>query len=383
MTNITYIIPHAQIGDSPLGGAQMHLLLLLQHINRENFTCRVITGGGDEFVQRINALQWQTVVIPEIVRSIDPIKSFIAIKKTAGTLKSYPTDIVHTHTSMGGAVGRIAARLAGVQHIVHTVHGFGFHDFSHPVKKNIFIQLERFLGRITDKIICVSPENLQRTLALRIAPQEKTLSIPNGIDLSRFNTEKIGSVLFEKFNLQADAIVIGMIGRLDEQKDPETFINAAIYILKEFPEVKFILIGDGPHREKLERTARALKIEKSIIFAGWQPNVPSLLSGIKIFVLPSLWEGMPLTLIEAMAAAKPVVATDIIGNREVVVNGETGFLVPTHSPESLASAVIRLLKNPGMMAQMGRAGRKRATENHDVCLMVKKTEMIYKSLIPV
>jgi len=381
MLHIAHIITHAEIGDSPMGGAQVHLLLLLQNIDRKNFHCRVITGGGEEFVNRINALGWETIIVPELVRSIHPVKDYVAIKKIVRILREQHPDLIHTHTSKGGVIGRIAARQAKIRRIVHTVHGFGFHDLSNPIRKHLVIYIERFLGRFTDKLICVSQEIFQSALAYRFVPPDKAICIPNSIDLSRFDPDKLTGDLFDKFNLTKDATVIGMVGRLDAHKDPITFVNAATYILKEFPDIKFILIGDGPLRATLEQTVRSLQIHNSIIFAGWSQDVPSLLNDIKIFVLTSLREGLPLTIIEAMAMAKPVVATDIIGNREVVVNGETGFLVPPKDPEGLASAVMRLLRNPELMAEMGRAGRKRAVENYDVKLMVKNTEAVYRQII--
>ncbi|MFH1539234.1 MAG: glycosyltransferase family 4 protein [bacterium] len=379
MLNVAYIIPHAEIGESPMGGAQVHLILLLKYIDREKFSCRVITGGGGEFVKRVEELGCPVTVVPEFLRPINPLKDYSTVSKLAGILKREPADIVHTHTPKGG-LARIAARRAGARFVVHTVHGFGFHDFSSPLKKNIFIAGERFLGRFTDALICVSEESYRRAVENRFVPREKAVCIPNGVDLSSFDPEKTEGTLRGQFGIPSGAPVVGMVGRLDESKDPETFVRAAALVLREHPGAKFVLIGDGPFRGALEETARSLGIRDSVIFAGWRDDVPSLLKDMSVFALTSLREGMPLTLIEAMAMGKPAVATDVIGNREVVVDGETGLLARPRSPESVAAAVVRLLKDPEMMKRAGEAGRRRAVEDHDVRTMVRRTEAVYRRM---
>ncbi|MFH1537893.1 MAG: glycosyltransferase family 4 protein [bacterium] len=380
MLNVTYIIPHAEIGDSPMGGAQVHLLLLLKHIDREKFSCRVITGGGGEFVKRIEELDCPVTVVPEFLRPINPLKDYTAVSKVASILKRQPADIVHTHTPKGG-LARIAARRAGARFVVHTVHGLGFHDFSSPLKKAFFIRGERFLGRFADALICVSEESHRLAVENRFVPPERAVCIPNGIDLSSFDPEKTEGTLYESLGIPTDAPVVGTVGRLDESKDPETFVRAAALVLKEFDGARFILIGDGPFRGALEATARSLGVRDSVIFAGWRDDVPSLLKDMSVFVLSSLREGMPLTLIEAMAMAKPAVATDVIGNREVVVDGETGLLVPPREPEKLGEAVAKLLKDEELMKRLGESGRKRACENYDIKVMARRTEEAYTGLV--
>jgi len=290
--------------------------------------------------------------------------------------------IVHSQGGRADFFARVAARLAKIPKIVSTVQmPVEGYDVS-PLRKAVYVILDRFTERFVDKFIVVS-EALRRTLieGHKIAP-EKVVRIYNGIELDKYNPELYSREKVRKeLRIGPDEPLVGAIGRLVWQKGFPFFIRAASYVLRTIPEAKFLLVGDGPLRSELEDMIEELGLAENFVLAGFREDIPEVLAALDVLVLSSLREGLPMILLEGMAMARPVVATDIEGISEVVEHNRTGILVPPKDPQALAEGIITLLRDRDKARRMGQAGRKRVEERFSVEEMVRRTQEVYESVL--
>ena len=290
--------------------------------------------------------------------------------------------IVHSQGGRADFFARIAARLAKIPKIVSTVQmPVEGYDVS-PLRKAVYVTLDRFTERFVDKFIVVS-EALRRTLIEgHKIPPERVVRIYNGIELDKYDPELYSREKVRKeLRIGPDEPLVGAIGRLVWQKGFPFFIRAASYVLRAIPNAKFLLVGDGPLRSELERMVGDLGMTKDFIFTGFREDIPEVLAALDVLVLSSLREGLPMILLEGMAMARPVVATDIEGIAEVVEHNKTGILVPPEDPQALAEGIIALLRDKDKARRMGRAGRKRVEEKFSVEEMVRRTQGVYESMV--
>jgi glycosyltransferase involved in cell wall biosynthesis len=296
-------------------------------------------------------------------------------------IKKEKFDIVHTHTPVAGFIGRLAAALAGTPFIVNTVHGFFFHEATHPVFRRIMVALERFAGRFTHLTFSVSSEDVETAVRERICPRDRIIAIGNGVDLQKFDlslAEQARRRIREEFGIPQDAPVVGVMGRIVKGKGVVEFVQAMPVVLKARPDARFLIVGDAlpsdndSVKDQIIELVGSLGIQESVIFTGMRMDVPELLAAMDLFVLPSYREGLPVVVLEAMAMAKPVVSTWIRGCREVVVDGETGILVQPRDVPALADAIIRVLSDKDMAHRMGRSGRKRIEHQFELKRIVRK-----------
>jgi glycosyltransferase involved in cell wall biosynthesis len=277
-------------------------------------------------------------------------------------------DVVHTHCAKAGVVGRLAASRAGVPRIVHTFHGFPFHEFQSMARRRAYVSIERRLGRITDVALCVgagvAAEAIRREL---IAPERvRTIGVAvDGLDRVRASANagapEARRLARIALGLPADAIVVGAVGRLTYQKAPEDFLAAMLALGR--PEVIGVWVGGGELAERVGRRARALPGIR-VVLAGERTDVLEVLPAFDVFALPSRYEGLPTVVVEAMICGVPVVATAVNAIADLVVPGETGMLVPPHRPELLAAAVRYLLDSPAVAARMAAAARTRLGDRY-------------------
>lgn len=304
-------------------------------------------------------------------------------------IKKGKYDVVHTHTPVAGLVGRIAAWLAGTKLIFYTAHGFYFHEYMQPSRRKFHIRLEKFAGRFCDFIFVQSDEDRRTAIKEKIVPEMKVLAIGNGIDLKRFDPNRISpaekQIYKKQLNIAPQKKVVTIVGRLVKEKGYIEFFKAARLILNERPHTKFLVVGGALESEHDNSTSSILSlieglgIKDNVILLGFRQDVEELLNISNIFVLPSYREGMPRSIIEAMAMGLPVVATDIRGIREEVIDGDTGFLVPVGDEKTLAQNILTLLKNDELAINMGKMSRERALTKYSEEIVFLKQWQIYEA----
>ncbi|HEX2119820.1 MAG TPA: glycosyltransferase [Acidimicrobiales bacterium] len=290
-----------------------------------------------------------------LVRPTDPVNDGRALMAVRRLLAQTAPDLVHTHMAKAGTIGRVAARsMRDRPRTVHTFHGHVLEGYFRPSTQRAFVEVERRLARQTDALVAVSPEIRDALLDLRIGRPAQFHVISLGFDLSSFLTvEGPAGTLRAKLGLAGDVPLVGIVGRLVPIKDVPTMLAAMV----ELPEAHLAVVGDGEMRPALEERARQLGIASRVHFTGWWPEVAEALSDLDVVALTSRNEGTPVSLIEAQAAGRPVVATDVGGVRYVVEEGVGGHVVPPGDARALAGRIARLLGDPGLRRDMGEKGR--------------------------
>lgn len=316
--------------------------------------------------------------IPTLVRAISPLSDARATLALWRLFSRERPDIVHTHTSKAGTVGRIAAWLARVPAVVHTPHGHVFYGYFGRAMSEAIRLVERVLARITDRIVTLTERGALEHVQYRIAGRGKFVTIPSGIRVAEFRSACGDPIVKRKeLGLPLDGPLIGTVGRLVPIKGHAWLIRAIPRVLAEFPQACVVFIGDGPLADELRQLANEVGVGRNVVFLGTRQDVPACLAALDLFVFPSLNEGMGRALIEAMAVGLPVVATGVGGIPDVVVDGESGVLVPPKDAMALADAVRAMLRDPGRRRAYGEAAKRRVDDRFDVEAMVEKLERLY------
>jgi glycosyltransferase involved in cell wall biosynthesis len=308
-----------------------------------------------------------------VSRSYNMIAHQVSLVRLYRLMRRERFDIVHTHTPVAGLLGRIAARMARVPHVVYTAHGFYFHEGMSDTVLKMMRSLERFGASLSDLIFVQSGEDLEEAVKTGIAPPGKLVHIGNGVDPAVFDREGnagAAAALRVEFGI-ADGPVIGFTGRIVREKGAVEFVRAAGIVARRMPGARFIMVGaplesdrDGCLAE-IESLIDSEGLRGRLVLTGYRKDVPAILAMLDLFAMPSYREGMPRSLLEAMAAGLPAVATDIRGCREEVVDGVTGILVPPRDHYALGEAILRILSDGETAADMGEAARRRVPESFD------------------
>ena len=362
------------------GGSATNTLLTVGGLPSP-FGQSLIYGRTVEFPQLARELQRKVEMaeVPQLVRSPSPIKDLVAFLKIYGLLRRQRFDLVHTHTSKAGILGRVAARLAGVPHIVHTPHGQAFNGYAGKVLTGLFVLLERWAATFTDRIIGLTDQEIRDNLERRIGEPHQFVNIPSGIDLKWFESSgREAAEVKASLGLLPSARLIGSVGRLEPIKGHEYLLDAFATLAPRFPDIHLALVGDGELLPELRSRAENAGLTERVLFLGWREDVPSLLQAFDLFVFPSLSEGMGRALVEAMAAGLPVVATRVCS--EVLAEGEAGYLVEPASAASLAAGIETLLLDPELHSRLVKAGRDRA-RNYSVEAMLQKIGDVYQDVL--
>ena len=326
-------------------------------LDPDYFEVVFITGeGSDELVMKARQAGHEVLLMPHLRSEIAPADDRRALADLQACLKGF--DVVHTHSSKAGALGRVAAHRLEIGRIVHTFHGFPFHQFQSWLRRTAYIKIEQRVGRYTDVFLAVGPAVAAEAITRRIAPPERVRTIGVGVAKAldapgahdRAEARRI-------LGVPPGMRVVGTVGRLAFQKAPEDFVRALAGLGRS--DVFGIWIGDGPLRSRIERLAEKRGLSGRMLFTGERNDVATLLPGLDIFAMASRYEGLPCAIVEAMGAGLPVVATAVNAVPDVVIGGETGLLVPPETPELLGRAIGYLLDNPAEAARLGAAGRER------------------------
>jgi glycosyltransferase involved in cell wall biosynthesis len=328
-----------------LGGAQQNTLYTVSHLNRNQFEPHLITGKGGMLDQEAQQMGIPVHFCPSLIREIQPVADLRAYGELKSLFEEIQPHIVHTHSSKAGVLGRLAAKAAGVPHIVHTYHGFSFHRFQNPLLFRAYVAAERAACNRTEHLIFVSEGNREWAHHLHLTNGCSTSLIRSGIEVNRYRNLVRTNYIQQQFGIPEHAKIIGTIACLKPQKDPLTFVEAADQVMQKIPEAYFLLIGDGELREKVEIRSARLSDPSRFILAGWRRDTNQLLANMDLFVLSSLWEGLPRVIPEATLSGVPIVASDIEGNREVIFETKNGILAEPRNSQDFAKKIILALNS--------------------------------------
>lgn len=369
-----------------VGGAQENTLAsVVGHRRRGRYLADLLVGPtyGPEGTLEDEAAAAGVAIdrVPALLRETNPVADPVALADLTRRFRRRRYDVVHTHSSKAGILGRMAARLARVPVVVHTAHGWGFHPGQRPAVRRMYTQVERACADLAHALVVVTPRDRDKALALGIGRPEQYVVIRSGIDVARYaHPERDRHRVRDELGVPRDALVVGSVMRFSHQKAPDILVDAAERVLGEVPGAWFVLVGDGPlHGEMAARVSR-FRPPGRVILTGLRRDIPELLGAFDVFALSSRWEGLPRVLPQAMAAGLPIVATAIDGTAEAVAEGESGYLVSPGDPRALADRLRRLLTDPGARTRMGAAGRARVAE-FDVETMVDRIEALYDRLL--
>jgi glycosyltransferase involved in cell wall biosynthesis len=355
-----------------VGGAEVLLRDLVRGLRGERYRVSVCYSTPGPMVSEIEAIGVPMTRLPRLAR-VDPL----LLLRMCWAIRRDPPQVVHTHLFKSDFHGRLAARICGVPVVVSTLH-----NSDAWAKNALFGKLYGATARFADRLIAVSEEVREFAIAHTNVTPDKVKTIPNGVPLQKFSgQDAAGRALRQELGIAADTPLIGIVGRLMPQKDHETFLQAAVEIRKTIPGARFLVVGDGPLRADLTARAASLRLEDAVLFCGIRKDIPAVMAAIDMLVFSSRWEGLPVTLLEGMAASRAVVATAVGGVPGVMIDGQTGVLVPAGEPPALARACVHVLGDEALRGQMGQAGRARVEAHYSIDSMVQQTARQYEEIL--
>ncbi|MDP9219613.1 MAG: glycosyltransferase, partial [Actinomycetota bacterium] len=323
----------------------------------------VIAGSGDRLLDEAATAGLEVMVEPCLRSPLAPRDDVRALRHLAALISGGRFDVVHTHCAKAGTLGRLAAHRAHVPRIVHTYHGFPFHEFQSSLRRATYVEIERRLGRFTDVALCVGTGVAVEAIRRGLVAPERVRTIGVTVDgNAATRTPESRRRARRALGVPENALVVGAVGRLAYQKAPQDFVDALRRIAR--PDVVGVWVGDGELADEVRQAVRLAAPRTQVILAGERPDVTDLLPAFDVFALPSRYEGLPVAIVEAMVAGVPVVATAVNAVSDVVVPGVTGLLVPPARPDLLATAVTYLLDHQDEAAAMATAARRHVSSTH-------------------
>jgi glycosyltransferase involved in cell wall biosynthesis len=322
--------------------------------------------------------------VPDLVRPIRPGADWRAYRALKRRFRELAPEVVHTHSSKAGVLGRLAARVAGVPAVVHTIHGLPFHPYMSPLLRWVYIRAERFAARRCDRLVSVAEAMTDQAVAAGVAPRGKFVTVYSGMETGPFlHARERRGEMRQRLGYGPEHFVVVKVARLFELKGHEYLLEAARRIAQPHPELRILLVGDGLLRTRLENDARRLGLAERVRFAGLVPaaEVPGYLAASDLLVHVSLREGLPRAVPQALLAGTPAVAFDVDGAREVIRDGETGLLVPPRDVQGLARAMSRMSEDRDFAARSAAAGRELCTRIFPAEVMVERLDVLYRELL--
>jgi glycosyltransferase involved in cell wall biosynthesis len=373
-----------------MGGPALHVAYLTEGLTKRGYDTTLVAGslarGEDSMAFVADAHGVEIVRIDELGREISPLRDLLATIRLARLIRKERPQILHTHTAKAGTVGRVAALMAGSRRppiVVHTFHGHVLRGYFGPVRSLLFRLLERWLAAGTTALIAVSPQIRDDLVALGVARRERFVVIRLGIELDeRVAREQNRRDESRRYlGIPGDRFAVGWIGRMTAVKRTEDVLVAFKRLREIGVDAVLCMVGDGPDRVLLEQRAHELGVTRDTVFLGYQEDVAPFYAAFDALVLPSGNEGTPVSVIEALAAERPVVATRVGGVPDVVRDGEEGFLVEAGATDDLADRLARLARDPALRARMGKQGRERVLPRYAVERLVDDVDELYRSLL--
>jgi glycosyltransferase involved in cell wall biosynthesis len=358
------------IRQGKVGGGETHILSLVEHMDNSRFEPVVLAFTHGKMMETLDRMGVNHHVIPSD-HAFD-VSTWNAVRRLMVREK---IDLVHVHGTRANTNIYWAARMLRLP-IIYTVHGWSFHDDQSWWVKRARIFVEKWITRAVNCTITVSGSN-QET-GSRYIPRFQSVVIPNGINLIQFDPSRRLGDLRREWGVKPDALVLGFVGRMTAQKDPLALISAFPSVLRANPRAVLVLVGEGELKEDARRLAASLGLgEDKVVFEKFRTDIPDVLAAMDVFCLPSLWEGLPIGLMEAMAMKRAVLATRVDGSRELVEDGESGILVPPGDAGALSAALVRLATDPLLRARLGARARETIAGGFDVNGMTRKIESLY------
>jgi len=362
-----------------LGGAQKVAISICEKIDKTKFEPFLICGCGG-ILDEETKNQIRVIFVKDLVREINPIKDLKALYSIYKILKQEKPDIVHTHSSKAGIVGRFAAKMCGIKNIIHTIHGFSFNDTQSFLKKNLFIFLEKLGAKISKYLIPVSVENTTKGLQNNIGKKEQYHYIRLGVDIENFKNFKDTPTLKKELDIDEKDFLVTTIGPFKPQKNLPDFIKTANEISKNNKNFKFVIVGDGTLRNEFEKLITDYNISQNIFLIGWRRDISNILHSSDFFVMTSLWEGLPISTIEALSCGLVPIVNDVDGQREIIKDGYNGFLIKPHDIKSIEEKILLLAKNSELKNKMSENARKSIDYTFSTDHMIKQHEQLYLTL---
>jgi glycosyltransferase involved in cell wall biosynthesis len=368
-----------------VGGPAIHTVLLTDRLDRDNYPTQLVIGveGAMEGSMRYLAEERgiQPIVIPEMGREISWKDDLVALWKLMALMRRERPDIIHTHTAKAGTLGRIAAiiALAGrPKKLFHTFHGHVFHGYFGPVKTHTFIWIEKLLAGFTDRLIAVSDITKQELVHYKIACPHKISVIPLGLDLAPFaNCERHHGDFRTELGLNNEIILIGIVARLVPIKGIHDFLQAIQQLRTQYANVHVVIVGDGEMRHELESQVKMLNMTDKVHFVGYRKDLPRIYADLDLVALSSLNEGLPVSIIEAMASGCVVVSTAVGGVPSLITDNETGFLVPPNDTIAFATTLAKAIEARARWRKIGERARFHALANYDIARLVCDLSALY------
>lgn len=362
------------------GGGERTFLQLIDGLSQNQYSVYVATSPGAIFFELLAKKDIKLIPL-NLKRRANPKTLFRLVK----IIKENKIDIIHSQGARTDFYSRLAARLLKskvrvVSTIAMPVKGYDVGVF----RKGVYCFFDRFSERYVDRFIVISEALKKALIDNHKIPSQKIIKIYNGIELKEYRPDDSDYSFMKirkEYGIDKDKFLIGAIGRIVWQKGFEYLIDAVPRVTKQIAEAKYLIVGEGPLKDSLRAKSRKLDIEDKIIFAGFKSNIKEILSSIDILVIPSVREGFPMITLEAMAMAKPIIASDIDGIREQIDHNKDGLLIPPEDPGAMAEAIISLLDNKEKAKELGLSAKKKVEEKFSVEEMVKKTKAVYEELL--
>jgi glycosyltransferase involved in cell wall biosynthesis len=370
-----------------VGGAQETVMLTADLLNqRADWRVDVVsgpqTGSEGSLIEAVRARGVPLTIEPSLVREVNPAKDVLALVRLFQFIRRGQYTIVHTNSSKAGVLGRIAAKLAGVPVIVHTVHGWSFHEHMSPLRRSLFTALEKLAASLSDAMIVVAEPDIEKGLREGIGRPEQYHVIRSAISMDTFDPATVDAAAVRReLGVPQEAPVLGNVGRFSPQKNPLDWVRVAARLAHALPACRFLLVGDGPLRADVEALIADNGLTDRFVLTGLRRDVPRMLAAMDVFLLTSLWEGLPRVIPQAMSMRVPVVANRADGTVEAITHGVTGFLAEPGDLDALTEHCLTLLRDSERRRAMGARGHTFAAREFDVHEMVARIDRLYRDLL--
>jgi glycosyltransferase involved in cell wall biosynthesis len=361
------------------GGAQGNTIYTVAHLDKNLFDAKLAAGPGGILDGKVPAAAM--IYAPRLARAINPVNDFLAFLDLLSIIRKEKPDIAHTHSSKAGILGRLAARLAGVPIIVHTFHGFGFHERQNALKKYFFICLEKLCGLFSDSLIFVSGANMDYARKYDLGAESKYALIRSGIPLKDYPAPVDRAAKRRELGVPENSVLVVSLGNLKPQKNPAHFFAAARRLAGTHKNAVFIFVGGGEDLETMRGMAKSADLEQRLFFTGWREDSAAILAAADIFALTSLWEGLPRSLVEAIKSGLPSVCYKTDGVADLLYDGTNGYLVEPGDIDTFCLRLKDLIEDPALRGKMASEAAAADLSDFDIDYMVRQQEALYVRLL--